>query len=83
MLKIFRELRNETKRIVDCYITNNRWGNWLGVGSSKPLSKIHTLEGRTIDRVVGETKPISASRSMARHKGEILLEYKCPRDYVT
>lgn len=81
MLKIFKELRNETKRIVILPIIV---GEMVGsVGSSKPLSKIHTLEGRTIDRVVGETKPISASRSMARHKGEILLEYKCPRDYVT
>lgn len=80
-MKIFKELRNETKRIVILPIIV---GEMVGsVGSSKPLSKIHTLEGRTIDRVVGETKPISASRSMARHKGEILLEYKCPRDYVT
>lgn len=80
-MKIFKELRNETKRIVILPIIV---GEMVGsVGSSKPLSKIHTLEGRTIDRVVGETKPISASRSMARRKGEILLEYKCPRDYVT
>lgn len=38
---------------------------------------------RENDRSSRSLKPISASRSTARYKGEILVEYKCPRDYVT